>query len=316
MAVLSVVECAARPVRDALGLAEAALRNARASGRAVYASSVLDGSGTILGSRQRDARGGRAADGELWPRRTTGTAVRLAGNVLHHVLALPRTGSIVADATPQNLLNRYVRGFLRGYTKLGPRAHYFGTGLLALEKRPAGVLGYDVGDDGALVELFVGVDVACVVQLPETPRGRRPAEPASLRELGVSVAPEQAAARVLAGLCSKWSLEPEALELDPVLVEPAELGVVHAEAYAAVPAGRVEAIVHGEPPRVWICGDLLGAEPAFRALEHAATALIQSGEAVSEALLEPIGGLPIEGARAGDVFGVVERALAQYRAGR
>jgi hypothetical protein len=105
-----------------------------------------------------------SAGADVARRVTTGTAAYFAGRGIICTLALPHVGALVPDATASTLLNRNVRGLLRGFAKLGAPAHYFGREWIALGGRPAGVLGFDMHEDGAvLIELFAGIDASMAV---------------------------------------------------------------------------------------------------------------------------------------------------------
>ena len=69
----------------------------------------------------------------------------------------------MSDANTDNVINRYIRPFLRGYSKRDGRAAYFGTDVFVLDRRPCGALGLDVADDGAvLLEVVVGISTPAV----------------------------------------------------------------------------------------------------------------------------------------------------------
>ena len=150
---------------DALGRAPAALRIARKLEEPVLVTTLVSGGGLVLGSLQRR----EAFEGDALVRYTTGPSAMVAGLALHHVFALPALTSVAPDANRKNLLNRYVRGFLRGYSKLGVQAQYIGREFISLSRRPCGVLGYELTDEGALVlEAFFGLDATVLAPSGET----------------------------------------------------------------------------------------------------------------------------------------------------
>ena len=63
---------------------------------------------------------------EVVRRRTTGTAAWIGRRALWCSLALPAVDALYDDATLPTLLNRNVRPWLRGFTRSGIPAAYFG----------------------------------------------------------------------------------------------------------------------------------------------------------------------------------------------
>lgn len=307
-----------RSLDAALSLAPALLEVAVGREAAVLMTSRVDVVRTILGARQRR----RSAD--LPRRATTGTSVSACGPAIHHALALPAIDALAQDARADTLLNRNLRGFLKGYTRAGARARYFGREVIAFHRRPGALLGYDVRSDGAvLIELVTGLEAPAVRPLDAHSR-----PPVALSEvLSRRLDWRELVARVHAGVAAQWEADLEELpDLPdaPARVEPdgppsdARWGAVD------VPIGRVEvAVIRAPAPRVWIRGDFLCSTARLDALEdHLATALgageldagldLEAGIADDRVvrLLAPLAGTPFHGARPEDVLRALAAALA------
>ncbi|MDB4927723.1 MAG: hypothetical protein JWM10_207, partial [Myxococcaceae bacterium] len=146
----------ARSPRDAAGLGHTLLGKAD-RGEAWLACSLVTGPVVVLGARQRAAA--VTTHPAVVGRRSTGTAAWVGRGALWCSLALPSLDALYADATPATLLNRNVRPWLRGFTRSGIPAAYFGREWVAVAHRPAAVLGYDLSPAGALLlEMIVGWD--------------------------------------------------------------------------------------------------------------------------------------------------------------
>ena len=276
-----------RSPRDAAALGDALLRRAD-RGEAWLAGSLVTGPVVVLGARQR--RQAVTVFPEVVRRRTPGTAAWIGRRALWCSLALPSVDALYDDATLPTLLNRNVRPWLRGFTRSGMAAAYFGREWVAVSHRPAAVLGYDLSPSGAvLLEMIAGWDEP--VALPSehaAPEERaldrwRSREPvalgagrdpmAVLGALAASVA-ERAGATVSGEIEDEGALLPDGPEGEAAGV--------------AVPIGRVEAVraVDG----LWLGGDALVATPWLDAL----AAALDGGGAW------PTEGAAVDGARAGD----------------
>ena len=117
----------------------------------------------ILGAFQRAASAIRVeearARGLSVTRRASGGPAILAGpGTLRLALSLPRHDALVPCSPPQ-IVNRYVRPLLRGLTRAGALAHYFGRDWVSVAKRPVAWIGMaHHGASGAtLVEAFVSL---------------------------------------------------------------------------------------------------------------------------------------------------------------
>lgn len=168
----------------------------RAADRVLLARALARGHGTLRVSRVADdvlalgrwhlaPAGGSAV--ALHRRLTSGRAAATGAGFVQVSLALPHRSALVADdplaLAPEQVLNRAVRGLLGGLEAAGLPAIYPGRDLLTVAGRPLGVLGLEVGADGAtLIEVLLSVerdqsllprlldraDPACVVAAPMT----------------------------------------------------------------------------------------------------------------------------------------------------
>lgn len=324
---------ARRPLAEALALGPALLARAREAPRAPWiAASLVDDPAVVLGAVQRAARvierGACAASGVAVHRRaTTGTAAFLGGRALIFSMALPHVAALAPDATARTLLNRNVRGFLRGFTRAGALAHYLGREWISLRRRPAVLLGVDVAQDGAvLIEAFAGVDAPLAIP----PSLAAPEERAVDRWLGkapaalTEVLPEALSldelARVVVEAIAQHAALPllaadEAPELArgpfEAITSPEDLlppGACAAE-LARVPIGWIEAAALGGEPAnddVWLGGDLLTAR----------WLLVELGRGAATASFDAAS-VPLEGASLSDLRALAQRARsARPRPGR
>lgn len=284
---------------EALGLAPAALRLAERLGEPVLATALVSGGGLVLGCLQRR----EAHSGDALVRYTTGPSATVAGRAFYHVFALPRLSCLSPDATPQNLLNRYVRGFLRGYSKLGVQAQYVGREFISIGRRPCGVLGYELTPEGALaLELIVGLDAAVL-----TPNGDAGA-PLSLFEVLRVRDPAELAPSFHQGFAAKWQLEIVEQRLVPeTLPEPRSAPGDFVR--RRVPIGWIEASARlGEPTLVRLAGDMLSARSVVAAVEGRATAALLAGRPIDASVVAPLVEGPFDGALPEDARLVLDEA--------
>ncbi len=287
---------------EALGFAPAALSAAQAWQEPVLVTSLVSGGGAVLGALQRrELFGGRPL-----VRLSSGPRATIAGLALHHVFAVPSLKMLAPDATPRTLLNRYVRGFLRGYTKLGVPAQYLGREYFSLARRPCGLVGYELTASGALLlEAFVGLDAPVL-----EPSGDGRQRPIALVEMLRRSDPVAFAASIHEGFAAKWQLEASPCSLQPERLPPARDGSGDF-VRRRVPIGWVEAsaALVGESASVRIAGDLLCARSAIEAVESRAAAALLAGRGVDESVVAPLADGPLDGATADDVRLVVQDAF-------
>ncbi len=209
-----------------------------------------------------------SAGGGFVRRATTGTELFVGDIAVWWSLGLPRVDALFPDALGATLLNRNVRGFLRGFTAQGVSASYLGREFLAVQGASGAVLGYDVADDGAvLLEVVAGwthpLDVPLSQRAATTAR-RAPGIALASRTRGQT--PEGFARAVAAAVAARSgrSLHDEgtlAPHPEPPWREPVLRGAVR------VPIGVLEAgEVDGAP---WFGGDVLASTAWLRRAESA-----------------------------------------------
>ncbi|WP_437648716.1 lipoyl protein ligase domain-containing protein [Sorangium sp. So ce362] len=318
-----------RPLADALALGPALLARARSAPEAPWiAASLVEGPAVVLGAVQRAARvvdlAACAARGaKVLRRSTTGTAAFLGGRGVLWTLALPHVAALAPDATTRTLLNRNVRGFLKGFARAGAPALYGGREWISLQHRPAALLGIDATRDGAvLIEVFAGHDAPLAIPAELA----APDERAVDRWLGKAPAAlsEVLPARVSLEALARAVVEAVALRAALPLVDGGEAPELAAERFQAitapddpappgagdavlarVPIGWIEAAALGEAPaRAWLGGDVLAARWLLEDLGRGAA------PAPPDA-----GTLPLEGASLSDLRALAQRALSAERDG-
>ncbi|HYP86698.1 MAG TPA: hypothetical protein VEQ59_01055 [Polyangiaceae bacterium] len=293
---------------EVLALGGRALAWSEAQQAPALVSAGLSGEALVLGRLQREetlqARSPARFEVSLARRATTGTEAQLSGAVLYHALALPRVDALFSDASARTLLNRNLRAILRGYTAAGVPFRYFGTEVLALLGQPVALVGYDQVASGAvLIEVLIGLEAPCVVR---SALKREPPAPlySILRD---RPAPLDLLQRAVRGVVERLGATTSNIENAlpaAVAVPPIEASEKIAE--VAIPLGVVEAAV---APRVRITGDLLVGSAALSRVEALAQAAADAGVPLSEALLEPLRGEPLDGARPPDLLGALQAAL-------
>ncbi len=235
-------------------------------GELCLAASVVRGRALVLGARQRHAS--EAVTPDCVRRASTGTELFVGDVAVWWSLGLPRVDALFSDALGATLLNRNVRGFLRGFTAQGVLASYLGREFLAVQGAAGALLGYDVADNGSvLLEVIAGwthpLDVPLSVRATTASR-RAPSVALASRARGASpgdfarAVAEAVAARSGRTLRAEGTLPalPEAPWREPVL-----RGAVR------VPIGVLEAgEIDGAP---WFGGDVLASTAWLRRAEAA-----------------------------------------------
>ncbi len=202
---------------------------ARETNEPWLAASVARDGAVLLGASQR---AGRVVDLDacardeiaIMHRATSGTAVFVTPGTLAFTLAMPRVNALAADATLRTLINRNVRGFLTGLTRVGALAQYFGREWIAVQHRPAALLGtHHTPDDAVAMDVFVAnestlaLPVHLASALERTIDRWRGKTPLALREiLARGVSAEQLALRIAEGFAQRFDqrLENERNEPD------------------------------------------------------------------------------------------------------
>lgn len=291
----------------ALELGGRALAWTETHARPMLASASFTAQALLLGALQREdtlrSRSSAKFDVQLARRRTTGTEAQLDGAVLYHALALPRVDALFPDASARTLLNRNLRAILRGYTAAGVPLRYFGTEVLALLGQPVALVGYDQAESGAvLIEVLIGLENPCVVR----PALRREPPAALYRLLGSSPPPHELLLRAVAGIAERLGAATADVAASlPEAVAPRLIEALPPPASAPIPLGVVEAVTAPSPR---ITGDLLVSSAALSRVEALMQVALAAGEPPSDALLAPLIGSPIDGARATDLLQVLRQA--------
>jgi len=320
---MRVVEPEARALERALGLGPALSARAAAERVPWIAGSAIEGPAIVLGALQRAGRvvdlgAARAAGVRVFRRATTGTAAYIGQRGVLVSLALPHVAALARDASPRTLLNRNVRGFLRGFGRAGAAAHYFGREWIAVRHRPAAIVGFDVSPEGTvLIELLAGVDAPIAVPAALATEAERAVDrwlgkaPAALGEvIGADTSPEAIAGALIQGVAA-WAtvnLEPaavpeEALAAAEVIRPDDPLPLGHTVGpRARVPIGWLDTAVDPLSGEVWLGGDLLA--PVFAVQVIAAAVSRGAEQAIG------VGAAPLEGAAVGDLVAAAQDARA------
>lgn len=325
---------AERSLEAALALGPALLGAAKQEGAPWIAASLCSGPAVVLGAAQRAGRvvdldACSRAGARVLRRATTGTATYIGGRAVVWSLALPTVSTLMRDASPRTLLNRNVRGFLRGFRGAGAAAHYFGREWIALKHRPGALLGLDIGPQGeVLLEVLAGYDEPIAIPAGLSAPEEREVErwqgksPAALAEvLPPGRAPENVAEMVIESVAAQAGarLRHARLEQEPGLGEAARAsgssmserdpipeGLVSAPP-RRVPIGWIEAAAtpagSAEPRRAWVGGDML---TSVWGLAEMARAAASGEERPSSAFQDRIA---LEGALLEDVEGALRGAL-------
>ena len=283
--------------RGALGWVETEQRPALVSAAVVGEALVV---GRLQGVETLRERSPARFDVAVERRATTGTEAQISGAALYHALALPRVDALFPDASARTLLNRNLRALLRGYTAAGVPLRYFGTEVLALLGHPVALVGYDRAASGAvLIEVLIGLDAPCVVR---SALKREP--PASLYSILRSEPPAlDLLQRVVLGTVERLGASSFELQLPSGPGAP-RLEVDAVQASVPIPLGVVEAA------GARITGDLLVSTAALAHVEERAQAAIDANQPLTEALLEPLRGAPLDGARPGDLLQALVAAFS------
>ena len=300
---MRVLRAAPRSLADALGLAPAMLARAEQDRIPWIAASVVRGPAVALGAAQRAGRvvhlAACAREGvPVLRRATSGTAVHVGERAIVWTLALPHVAAIAPDATPRTLLNRNVRGFLQGLSRVGVPAQYFGREWVSARKRPFAVVGFEVTPGGALViELVAGVDAPPALPPSLSTEDERSIDrwlgkaPVALVDLSAKDALE-VAHEVMSAVARLGGTPTQGALAD---VEPAR-AIAHDDdpmprgfepcALRRAPIGWIDAGVDRARGRVWLGGDVLAPSHVLRALAQGVT---------------DVGAAPIDGVSMGDL---------------
>jgi hypothetical protein len=317
---IAVVPTAARSASTTVELSRWAMQRASNMGQPVLAASIVGGPATFVSAL---APSFRRAGTTTVQRATSGRTFTSVGSVLHHALALPRVNTVSEDTTAATLLNRNVRGFLRGYTAAGALAHYFGADTISFARRPGALLGYDVAADGGfLLDVFTAYDAPLIVA-----SGRDQTWTSYSAAAVVALEPAMVAARVHEGLCRYWQLDAEPISFDarsthsaaepPDDVKPSLRTAPEALHVACdevtTPMGIVQARVirHGGSWEVELRLDALVARCALAEVERVAAEELTRRVPLGDATVAPLQAGALHGALVSDVLSVLRGAAAR-----
>lgn len=309
MAVI-VAQFSERTTGEALRVGPALVDVARRELVPAFAASLIEGPAVLLGLHQRaervlDGAACRAGGVAIFRRATSGTAAFVGRRALVFSLALPGVAALFPDASPRTLLNRNVRPLLRGLSAAGALAHYFGREVVSVRKRPAVLLGFDVGEDGAvLVEAIAGLEEPFALPAGLASEDERAIDrfagraPLALAEvLSAGTTPERVARFVADAFAARAS---SAVTAVSSLADPLSPGALSTDSVDLLPAGAVlldpvripigwleRAIVPGAG--LWLGGDVLA--PRF-ALDRLA-AVAGAGDHTDDLDALPIDGVSV-----------------------
>ncbi len=147
------VEGAIAASRRAFALAQLALAKTSEPAVVVGVTGIAQGEAIVLGALQHAGRVVPAAfdAGVKVVRRTTsGTGFRIDGGLLL-TIALSSADAAFSDVSPRTLLNRCVRPFLAGLSRVGLDSTYLGREWIAYRRHALAVLGIDVTPAGSVL---------------------------------------------------------------------------------------------------------------------------------------------------------------------
>jgi len=249
----------------------------------------LLGQGLLLGRYQRAARcdveAVRAAGLTLLRRVGGGRALVAGQGTVGVLLAVPAGGAglLPAVVAADKVLNRYVRGLLRGLGLLGAPAHYFGRDFVTADHRQIGRISQDGGPDGsvlfeAVVALERNLEVAPAL-MPGVPTAPAPSAtapaPVALADLTCRLRRfDEVADQLALGYASTYGQERRAIdapeEAPAPELAPAPVGPVGPA--ISIPIGVIEAelaLDGGTISAARLQGDFIATSFAIAALEAA-----------------------------------------------
>ncbi|MFT3775539.1 MAG: hypothetical protein QM820_60095 [Minicystis sp.] len=286
---MKLVAATERPLAEALGLGPALLAQAEAEGTPWLTASVVRGPAVLLGAAQRAGRVVRldacaAAGTTVLRRATAGTAIYVGERAIVWTLALPDVAALAPDATMRTLLNRNVRGFLKGLSRAGAIAHYFGREWISVRQRPAAVMGFEATRGGAvLLEVIAGIDAPVAVPEAIAAEEERQVDrwrgkaPAALGEL-IEEAPLALADTVMRAIAQRAATPIEegsavpAVNVEAVTRDDDPLPARFTPGPTRrVPIGWIDTGVDRATGDVWLGGDVLAPRWALDAIAAGAT---------------------------------------------
>lgn len=236
---------------------------------------------------------------QIYRRLTGGRACWFGEGVLSLSLILPHPSALLTTETiqPAKVINRYVRGVLRGLTSLGLNALYYGGDFLAVNGKDAGGLGLEAVETGAvLFHALIGLARDCA--LPEglsnyppfhPPRGKAHEPTCLRRELGREITAEEVVEAILKGYQQKFQVDWERASFEQVthtVPAPRESGrTLTGSGLYPIAWGYLEACVSlGNGNRLTeakIMGDFMANSPAIVQLEQTLLGCPSTQEAIT-----------------------------------
>ena len=248
----------------------------------------------------------------VFRRGSGGPTVRVGPRTIHVALALARPGALVA-ANEGQIVNRAVRPLLRGLSRAGHLAAFFGRDWVSVAKRPAAWVGFahDAATRRTVFEAYVAVEYPFALA-GHGGAGFRGKPPGTLEQLAERPVDERRVARAIIDAYAEGhevhevGLEPVPVGADPLALEPPWEAVAD-EAIGVVGAGR------DASGTFRVGGDILVSRDALARLEAAVreSAPDESLDALGRRVVETLGapGVALEGVRSlGTVRDVIARA--------
>ena len=173
---LGVIRAGEQPAEAIAGHSLAALDRPLAPSIAAELWVAIASTGALLlGAFQRDA-GLPDVELPLLRRGSGGPEVRIGPGTVHVALALSHPGALV-PCDEKRIVNRSVRPLLRGLTKTGSLAHFFGRDWISVGNRPVGWVGFahDSTSRRTVFEAFIAVQTPFALDQRPSFLGKSPA---------------------------------------------------------------------------------------------------------------------------------------------
>jgi hypothetical protein len=241
----------------------------------------------VLGAFQRASD--VSATDPIVRRASGGPAVILLPGAVYLGLAL-RTPSALVACDASRILNRYVRPLLRGLTRAGVTAHYFGRDWVSASHRPIAQVAFahDAGTGRTVFEAFIGVNAAV---WDETRASHLEKAPVSAIEIAKDADAANVAAMIRDAYATDFRHATEAIDVSvqDASIEPRDSdppwNARAAEAIGAICAGR------DSRGKIRVGGEILVSRDAIVTLEERLASLdaMPSLESISRAVDETLG---------------------------
>jgi hypothetical protein len=288
---LAILRAGARSAAEVAARSRSALDAPLAFAGSLLVAEIPDDA-ILLGAFQR---GGDGAALPTYRRGSGGPAVRVGPGTLYVALSLAHPAALVGS-DEKRIVNRSVRPLLRGLTKVGHLASFFGRDWVSVQHRPAAWVGFshDTTTRRTVFEAFVAVRAP----FAETGASLLGKAPASLEELaGTAIDPRRIADAIVQAYAGAW--DAEAVEAAAPAVDGTDERAANDPPWAATVDEAIGTIGAGPDARgvFRVGGDLLVSRDALARLEaRAATASLEDVPSiVDETLAAP--GVALDGVR-------------------